>query len=180
MYKNSLLHACVLVPKFDEFNNPYTVVYHANGVKEIIKQTPDQLLDRELKEYGSSLKGAKEAARSMLPPTTMYPILIPRRGFIPVWFSSESARNEKHIYFAIHAVVSIEVVTKESCMVVLRNGEKIEAPVSKRRLNHRINHARNYFAIFILNQYENRYSYPGVADKFMWRSAEFLEDYVTT
>ena len=179
MYKNPLVQACVLVPKFDEFNNRYTVIYHVNGVKEVAKQTPHQLLDQELKGYGSSLKGAREAAKSMLPPTTMYPILIPMHGFIPVWFSSESPRNEKHIYFAIHSVISVESVTKESCMVLLRNGETIEAPVSKQRFNRRMNHARNYFAIFILNQYVDRSLYTRAVDKFIWRSAEFPEDYLT-
>lgn len=178
MYKNSLLHACVLVPKFDEFNNPYTVVYHANGVKKV-NLTPHQLLDQELNESGSSLRGAKEAAKAMLGSSSIHPILIPMRSFISVWFPSESTRNDTHIYFELHAIVKVIPLPDEACLVVVSNGDTIEVAVSEQKFKRRMNQARIYFAIAISKQYKERFYYPRLDNLPLWKSAEFPEDYLT-
>ena len=118
MYKNYLLNACVLVPKFDDFNNPYTIIVTSNGY-ERVNLTPSQLIDTDLKENGSSLKGAKEAAKAMLGTASVPPILIPRSPFSHVWFSTESTRNKTCHYFALHHVVDAKEKTGILCL--LRN-----------------------------------------------------------
>lgn len=147
MYKNYLLNACALVPKFDHFNNPYTIIVTSNGY-ERVDLTPRQLIDTELKENGSSLKGAKEAAKAILGQASVPPVFIPRSLFPHVWFSTESNRNESCCYFALHHVLTAEELSSspEKTLVILRDGREIEVKVTRSRFIQRWNKASSYFA----------------------------------
>ena len=179
MYKNYLLNACVLVPKFDDFNNPYTIIVTSNGY-ERVNLTPSQLIDTDLKENGSSLKGAKEAAKAMLGTPSVPPILIPRSPFSHVWFSTESTRNKTCHYFALHHVVDAKEKTflPGETIVFLRNGRNIEVPVSRSKFMQRWNKASSYFLKDFFKQYISQPRYLKAEEKLLLKCAEVNENYL--
>ncbi|MGN7478798.1 competence protein ComK [Solibacillus silvestris] len=178
MYKNYLLDACVLESKFDAMNNPYTTVITSKGTKRI-NLRPTQILDIELKENGSSIKGAKEAAKALLKNTTMLPIIIPRYSFFHVWFSSGSTRNPVCYHFALHHVIdAIEnPLLPNSTIVLLRNGQKIPVSVSLNQFNRRWNNACKYFVLALFRQYVSYTLYSRAEEKVALKCAEMNENY---
>ena len=179
MYKNYLLNACALVPKFDHFNNPYTIIVTSNGY-ERVNLTPKQLIDTDLKENGTSLMGAKEAAKAILGTASVPPIFIPRSLFPHVWFSTESTRNESCYYFALHHVLDAKKVpsSSEKTRVILRDGREFEIKVSRSRFIQRWNKASCYFVQTFFNQFINQPRYLKPQEKLVLKCAEVNEPYL--
>ena len=179
MYKNYLLNACALVPKFDHFNNPYTIIVTSNGY-ERVDLTPRQLVDTDLKENGSSLKGAKEAAKAILGTASVPPILIPRLPFSHVWFTTESTRNETCHYFALHHVETVKEVpfSSDKALVLLRDKRNIVVPVSRSKFLQRWNKASDYFLKDLFNQFISQPRYLKPEEKLVLKCAEVSENYL--
>lgn len=178
MYRNSLFDACVLIPKFDQFNNLYTLMLTPNGYRRV-PFTPLQLMDMELKEHGSSLKGAKEAAKAVLRSNSINPIKIPRSPLVHIWFPTEAMRNvEDCIYFALHHVERIEPYLENCTIVVLMNYERIEVPVSYSKLNKQWMKAKCYYATALIKQFYGEPFYSKAEQHIMLKSAEMNEAYV--
>ncbi|WP_342575038.1 competence protein ComK [Solibacillus sp. FSL K6-1781] len=178
MYRISLYDACVLKPKFNQFNNLYTLMITPNGHKRV-PLTPLQLLDSELKEHGSSLKGAKEAAKAVLSSNSINPIMIPRSPLVHIWFPTEAMRNfEDCMYFALHHVHDIEPYLENHSIVVLTHNERIKVPVSHSRMNKQWTKAKCYYATALLKQFYSRHQYSNAEQQIMLKCAEINEQYV--
>lgn len=179
MYKNYLLNACALVPKFDHFNNPYTIIVTSNGY-ERVSLTPRQLIDTDLKENGSSLKGAKEATKAILGTASVPPILIPRLPFSHVWFPTESTRNKSCHYFALHHVLdAIEApFSSDKTIVLLRDKRNIEVPIPRRKFMHGWKKASHYFANDFFKQFISQPRYLKAEEKLVLKCAEVNEPYL--
>mgnify|MGYP006806066907 CR=1 FL=1 len=178
MYKNYLLNACALIPKFDHFNNPYTIIVTSKGY-ERVNLTPSQLIDNDLKENGSSLKGAKEATKAILGTASVPPILIPRLPFSHIWFPTESIRNKYCHYFALHHVLKVEKVpfSSDKAVVLLRDKRNVEVPISRSKFLQRWNKASSYFAKDFFNQYISQTRYLKAEEKLLMKCAEENENY---
>lgn len=178
MYRISLYDACVLKPKFDQFNNLYTLMITPNGNKKV-PFTPMQLLDSELKEHGSSLKGAKEAAKAVLSSKSVNPIMIPRLPLLQIWFPTEAMRNvESCMYFSLHHVEKIVPYLENCTIVVLTNYERIEVPVSHSKLHKQWIKAKDYFSTALLKQFYKDPIYSKAEQQIMLKCAEINEQYV--
>jgi len=178
MFRNSLYDACVLKPKFDQLNNLYTLLKTPNGYKKV-PFTPMQLLDMELKQHGSSLKGAKEAAKAVLTSNSINPIMIPRSPLVHIWFPTEAMRNmENCMYFALHHVHDIEPYTENHSIVVLTHNERIKVPVSYNKLNKQWTKAKSYYATALLKQFYSRHQYSNAEQQIILKCAEINEQYV--
>lgn len=178
MYRNSLFDGCVLKPKFDQLNNLYTLMITPKGYKRV-PLSPMQLIDMELKEHGSSLKGAKEASKAALDSNSINPIRIPRSPLFHIWFPTEAMRNnETCMYFALHHVDKIEPYLENHSIVVLTNNERIKVPISYSKLNIQRNKALKYCAIAILKQFYRRPLYSKSETQMMLKCAELNGDYL--
>ena len=178
MYRNSLFDACVLQPKFDQFNNLYTLMVTPNGYNKV-PFTPMQLLDMELKQHGSSLKGAKEAAKAVLNSNSVNPIMIPRSPLVHIWFPTEAMRNSEYcMYFALHHVEKIEPYTENRSIAVLMNYERIQVPVSYSKLNKQWSKAKDYFSNALIKQFYSRSPYSKAEAQIQLNCAELNEEYV--
>lgn len=178
MYRNSLYDACVLKPKFDQFNNLYTLMITPNGYKKV-PLTPMQLLDIELKEHGSSLKGAKEAAKAVLDSKSVNPIMIPRSRLSHFWFPTEAMRNiEDCMYFALHHVDDIKPHLENHSVVILTNKERIKVPVSYSKLNKQWMKAKDYCSTTLIKQFYRDPVYSKAEKSIMLECAEITEQYV--
>ncbi|MEK4079047.1 competence protein ComK [Solibacillus sp. FSL K6-1126] len=178
MYRNSLLDACVLKPKFDQFNNLYTLVITPNGYKKV-PFTPMQLLDMELKQHGSSLKGAKEAAKAVLKSNSVNPIMIPRSPLVHIWFPTEAIRNSGHcMYFALHHVEDVKPYMENRSIAVLTNYEEIKVLVPYSKLKKQWSKAKDYLSTALLKQFYKDPLYSKAEQQIMLKCAEINEEYV--
>lgn len=178
MYRNSLYDACVLIPKFDELNNLYTLMITPTGYKKV-PLTPMQLLDMELKQHGSSIKGAKEAAKAVLNSNSINPIMIPRSPLFHIWFPTEAMRNKENcMYFALHHVHDIEPYWENHSIIVLMNYERIKVPVSYSKLNKQWSKAKSYCSNAFIKQFYRRPVYSKAKQQIMLNCAEMKEEYV--
>lgn len=177
MYSNSLVDAYALIPKFDEFNKPYTIVVRSKSYEKV-NLTPRQLIDQELKVHGSSLKGAREASKTVLESSSLHPIMVPKSPLIHIWFTSESMRNDTCRYFLLHRVVTVKHHEENHSIVLLTNGEQIKVAVPRSVMRRRLNEARVYFAIAFLNQFFNRPLYSRSETQIMLKCAELNGDYL--
>lgn len=178
MYRNSLYDACVLTPKFDQFNNLYTLIITPTGYKKV-PFTPMQLLDMELKQHGSSLKGAKEAAKAVITSNSVNPIMIPRSPLFHIWFPTEAMRNlENCMYFALHHVHDIEPDTENHSIVILMNYERIKVPVSYSKLYKQWLKAKDYCSTTFVKQFYRRPLYSKAEQQILLKCAEINEEYV--
>ncbi|MEK5184104.1 competence protein ComK [Solibacillus sp. FSL W7-1324] len=178
MYRNSLYDACVLKPEFDQLNNLYTLIITPSGYKKV-PFTPMQLLDGELKQHGSSLKGAKEAAKAVLNSNSINPLMIPRFPLVQIWFPTEAMRNVEHcMYFALQHVHDIEPYMENHSIVVLTHNERVKVPVSYSRLNKQWTKAKCYYATALLKQFYSGHQYSKAEQQIMLKCAELNEQYV--
>jgi len=178
MYRNSLYDACVLMLKFDQFNNPYTLIITPTGYKKV-PFTPMQLLDMELKLHGSSLKGAKEAAKAVLTSNSINPIMIPRSPLVHIWFPTEAMRNSENcMYFALHHVEDVKPYTENHSIAVLMNYEEIIVPVPHSKLKKQWGKAKDYLSTTLLKQFYKDPLYSKAEQQIMLKCAEINEEYV--
>lgn len=179
MYKNYLLNACALIPKFDHFNKPYTVIVTSKGQTKV-NLSPSKLIDTDLKENGSSLKGAKEASKATLETASMHPILIPRLPLFHVWFPTESTRNDTCHYFALHHVLKAKdnPLSSHSTIVILRDGREVAVPVSKSKFKQLEYKASTYFAKVLFKQLISHSLYSKAEEKIVLKCAEQNENYL--
>lgn len=178
MYRSSLYDACVLMPKFDQFNNLYTLIITPTGYKKV-PFTPIQLLDMELKLHGSSLKGAREAAKAVLTSNSINPIMIPRSPLVHIWFPTEAMRNSEHcMYFALHHVEDVKSYMENRSIAVLTNYEEIKVPVPHSKLKKQWSKAKDYLSTALLKQFYKDPLYSKAEQQIMLKCAEINEEYV--
>lgn len=178
MYRNSLYDACVLMPKFDQFNNLYTLIVTPTGYKKV-PFTPMQLLDGELKQHGSSLKGAKEAAKAVLTSNSINPIMIPRSPLVHIWFPTEAMRNSENcMYFALHHVEDVKPYTENHSIAVLTNYEEIKVSVPHSKLKKQWSKAKDYLSTALLKQFYKDPLYSKAEQQIMLKCAEINEEYL--
>ncbi|AWE06410.1 hypothetical protein DCE79_02975 [Lysinibacillus sp. 2017] len=149
----NLTNARALIPRRDYYGNLYTLIVKTDGLEKS-SLTPLQILDNQLRRTGSSLKGAKDAARFIMGTATMHPLLLQLHPAIHTWFPTESPRNETCAY---HDVV---------------------IPVKESKVRIRYNETLQFTGWVYINHYLTQDSYYPHEEKIVVQCAELHEDYL--
>ena len=178
MEMTSILNAAALIPRFDENGKPYTIVVKNNHTEKVHLKAP-VILDKQLHQIGSSLKGAKEAAKAMLGTTSMHPVITQARPIPNIWFPSESTRNDTCMYFALHQIVKMEPYLIDNTIVYLAGKYAVTVPVPRSKFVLRYNQALIYFAMTFLKQLLDAPYCSLKEAREILRCAELNEAYIT-
>ena len=170
----SMLDGFALIPRFDEYGKPYTIILNTGEVKTPFPTT--KIIDCHLRQVGSSWKGAKESAAYLLGSSSMFPFVVKVQPFINVWFPSESPRKDTCVYFALHKIGDIEdggdftiVHEKGNCSVII--------PVPSSKFETRYNQALKYLALNYLSQFLYPISSPTGEQRKILNCAELHGEY---
>jgi competence protein ComK len=172
----SLLDAFALIPRFGEFGKPYSIILK-NTEEVEIPFSAVKLLDCQLRQMGSSWKGAKEAASFLLGSSSMFSFALKVQPFINIWFPSESHRNETCVYFALHQIEKFEADGDEYTIVHGKGNYSVTIPVPCSKFKIRYDQALKYLAINYLNQFLYATSYSTRAQQTNLNCAELQEEY---
>lgn len=112
-----------------------TNMHTSQGIYQVDLE-PKNLIDKVLKYYGSTYKGALASSKSILGTVDMAPICIggPEGAIL---FSSMSPSLRECAYFLLHHVKSFHEINKKQTAVFLSNGQMMAVNVSKRSFGQR-------------------------------------------
>lgn len=111
-------------------------------VKEIdreyhVKMKPIEIINRSCHFFGSSLKGRREATKSIMGITHKAPIVIDPTNFI--YFFPTSSPNRQHCSWISHSFVqSIQSTQYDETLLTFSNREEIVLPISKGSLENQL------------------------------------------
>ena len=115
----------------------HSIVFHMNRQFQV-PAPPYEIIDYNLRLYGSSLRGAKDSAKQMLGNSSMYPVALGKNKEW-IWFMTEAMKNEYCAWFALHHVWKINGLDKKNAKILLYCGHEEEVRVSERSLTNRKN-----------------------------------------
>lgn len=128
-------NALALFPEY-EIGKKLTKVFSRYG-NLVVESTQDAILDATLRYYGSSLRGAREGAKSVLGNIKRIPIMV-NEILGQYWFPTTSPVDEKCIWLAFHHILSYEAIDKSHTKVWMSGGSYIIVPISKDSLESKI------------------------------------------
>lgn len=106
-------------------------------IQYVIEQKPFQIMDDSCKYFGSSYKGRKEGAKSILGDGYKIPILIEDSRNI-VFFPTISPQDSECIWLASRKIERIEYIDELNSKVIFDNGQEITIPISYRSLENQL------------------------------------------
>ena len=125
--------------EYDSFGNLCTRVIERD-YQYVSKLTPTQLMDFNLRYYGSSLRGAFDGSKMILGKLNKNPIIVHER-FNILWFPSKSPLHPDCIWFAVHQIDDFTAVDKKQTKVIFMNGNEMIVDVSAKSFEYRIQRA---------------------------------------
>ncbi|KOS66690.1 competence protein [Lysinibacillus contaminans] len=126
-------------PEYDSFGNLCTRVIEKNG-QLVANLAPTQLMDFNLRYFGSSLRGAFDGSKMILGKLNKNPIIVQERLNI-LWFPSRSPLSPECTWFAVHHIDDYQAVDKKRTRVIFFNGSETIVDVSIKAFEHRIQRA---------------------------------------
>lgn len=127
------------VSKFNEVGKLVTDIYTTNGLYRVDIE-PIKLIDKVLKNYGSSYTGAKESSRWLLGDIDMPPLVIGGAEGVYL-FPSESPATPNCTWFLLHHVEHHKAIDKKNTAVYLTNGLVLTVGVSNSSFERRLTSA---------------------------------------
>ena len=124
-----------IVPNED--NN--SLVYEDNE-SYIIDQKPFQIMEESCKYFGSTYKGRKESAKSMLGAEYKVPIIIEDTNNL-ILFPTTSPTAEDCVWISLKRVKSIEKVDSFNTRIIFDNDREIIVPSSFRSVENQLSRA---------------------------------------
>ena len=124
-----------IVPNED--NN--SLVYEDNE-RYIIDQKPFQIMEESCKYFGSTYKGRKESAKSMLGAEYKVPIIIEDTNNL-ILFPTTSPTAEDCVWISLKRVKSIEKVDSFNTRIIFDNDREIIVPSSFRSVENQLSRA---------------------------------------
>ena len=118
----------VFYPQYDQFGNLLTGVMEKHGTFVVDMPSTD-LIDYNLKYYGSSLKGASDGTKMILGEISMKPIVMNEKLGL-YWFPSKSPSSEDCVWFALHHIKDYCSYGKKKTLVTFSNGSTIVVDIS--------------------------------------------------
>lgn len=113
----------LFLPKYDDLGNLTTIVMQ-NGHPVNVDMSPTELIDFNLRYFGSSLRGAGDGSRMILGKISMYPIVINEKLDI-YWFPSMSPSSPDCVWFAVHHIESYKSIGKKQTQVLLSDNSTV-------------------------------------------------------
>lgn len=106
-------------------------------VEYVIPENPYQIMEESCKYFGSSYKGRKEGAKSILGDGYKIPILV-EDGRNIIFFPTVSPDDKACVWLASRKIQSIEAIDELSSKITFDNHQEIEVPVSYRSLQNQL------------------------------------------
>lgn len=129
----------VIYPEFTEEGVLQSVAMEGNVLQRVSKK-PMDIVDENLRYYGSSLRGAKDSTKIVLGEVFMSPVVINELLNI-FFFPSKSPNQPDCIWFALYHIRSyIEIDAKRTCITFI-NGAKLKVDISYNSFNNRYKNA---------------------------------------
>ncbi|PIC62937.1 competence protein [Sporosarcina sp. P13] len=110
----------VIYPNYDEQGKLCAVVLR-NGKLVRVGESPTNIVDLSLRNYGSSLRGAVDGTKMMLGEISMSPVVV-SEVLNMYWFPSKSPSSDDCVWFALGHIYSYKSVDKDRTRVILRDG----------------------------------------------------------
>ncbi|MCH7320661.1 competence protein ComK [Solibacillus sp. MA9] len=143
MFKDENIEGAIaLIPRYDDFGSIYTLIVKRTGIVKS-KLTPKQLLDKQLRKIGSSLRGAKDAAYYLIGSTSMHPILLQLYPTIHVWLPTESMRNDTCAYLLLHHIINYAADSAKDTIVYGIEGFEFIVPTTCSKFANRFQEAQS-------------------------------------
>lgn len=116
------------IPKLDKGGYLCTHIVKTDRVFKIAL-SPTELIDQNLRYFGSSFKGASQGSRAILGNVTMCPIVANEKLDF-YWFPTKSPTSPDCIWFALHHIDRHEAIGKRKTRVFLSNGSFLDIELS--------------------------------------------------
>ncbi|MGM9950627.1 MAG: competence protein ComK [Lysinibacillus sp.] len=142
----------------------HSIVFHINELIPV-PAPPYEIIDYNLRLYGSSLRGAKDSAEQMLGTSSMYPVALGKNKEW-IWFMTEAMKNEDCAWFALHHVWKIIYLDKKSANILLYCGHEEEFHVSERSLTNRKNNGHLLQSKLLQSIYPHPFLYGQPHERF--------------
>ena len=139
--KNYILknEAILALPKRDEYGNLFTVVMEIDGPVDV-DLCPTELIDSNLRYYGSSLQGARDGALTILGKVKMNPVTVSERLNL-YWLPSISPTNEGCIWVALHHITDYISINKKQTQVIFTGGTTLIIDMSESAFDKKVQKA---------------------------------------
>lgn len=124
MNKETVLFA----PKTDDYGNLYTCILENDHLFRHAL-SPTELMNENLKYYGSNLDGAIAGARVILGRICMSPIVVSDSHGL-YWIPTKSRKHKDCAWLALHHIKSYEAVGKKQTRVLFSNGSTYDVGMS--------------------------------------------------
>lgn len=124
------------IPEYDSCGKLCTRVMERNS-EYVSTLTPTQLMDFNLRYFGSSLRGAFDGSKMILGKLNKNPIIVHER-FNILWFPSKSHLHPECFWFAVHHIEDYFAVDKRRTKVIFINGKDVIVDVSIKAFEYRI------------------------------------------
>ena len=126
------------IPDFNGNGGIETWILEVESLKKC-HLNPLELIDYNLRFFGSSLKGANEGTRHILGEVQMFPIIINLKRLL-VWFPTTSQRNKDCVWIALDHIKDYSK-KYHNTQVMFTNGSSILLPISFRSFEKRMHRA---------------------------------------
>ena len=127
---------CLIIPKYDEHGHLYSCVLEGRQFVEV-DLSPTELIDWNLKHFGSSFIGAMQGMRNLLRRANMMPVMINQEHGI-CWFPSRSPQHPDCVWFALRHVEHHESTEPKKTKVLLANNYAINIDMSVQSFERRL------------------------------------------
>jgi len=127
------------IPSYDGVGGFKTTILEIDGFKEC-HLNPVELVDQNLRFFGSSLKGASEGTRYILGEGNMYPVIMNLKHQL-VWFPSISPKKNDCVWLALNHIKSYKQNKNQSTKIIFTNGSSLNIDVSYSAFDKRMNRA---------------------------------------
>lgn len=132
----------VILPEYNTEGYLHSRIYNRHGVSTT-DLSPFDLIDYNLRFFGSSLRGSLDGARTILGNGSMNPVILHKELDI-LLFPCKSPFKEDCVWFSLRHVTGSVSAGKSQTQVSLSNGSTITINVSKHAFNKRIQKAYEF------------------------------------
>ncbi len=125
------------LPKIDGFGNVHTEILE---VDHLIKShlNPIELVDKNLRNFGSSLTGAHEGTRYILGRVNMCPVIMNHHL---VWFPTDSSKKNDCVWLSLNHIKYYQKNTNKSTQIIFTNNSTFTLGVNFNKFKTRISNA---------------------------------------
>ncbi len=127
------------IPKNDGFGNVHTDILEVNHLIES-HLNPIELVDMNLRYYGSSLKGAHEGARYILGRVNMCPVIMNLKHHL-VWFPTDSPKKNDCVWLSLNHIKYYQKNPNKSTQIIFTNNSTFMLGVNFNKFKTRISNA---------------------------------------